>query len=121
LLHDNDLTRSLFDEINAHLAEQGLLMRAGTIVDATIIAAPSSTKNESKERDPEMHQAKKGNQWHFGMKAHIGVDAESGLVHTVTGTAANVADVAQAHELLHGEEKAGYADAGYLGVEEREE
>lgn len=85
LLQDNDLTRALFDEINVHLSEQGLLMRAGTIVDATIIAAPSSTKNEGKTRDPEMHQTKKGNQWHFGMKAHIGVDAESGLVHTVVG------------------------------------
>jgi len=86
LLQANDLTRALFDEINAHLGQQGLLMRAGTIVDATIIAAPSSTKNEDKARDPEMHQTKKGNQWHFGMKAHIGVDAESGLVHTVIGT-----------------------------------
>jgi IS5 family transposase len=93
LLQDNDLTRALFDEINAHLSEQGLLMRAGTIVDATIIAAPSSTKNEDKARDPEMHQTKKGKQWHFGMKAHIGVDAQSGLVHTVIGTAANVSDV----------------------------
>ena len=82
----NDLTKALFDEINAHLAEQSLLMRSGTIVDATIIAAPSSTKNATGERDPDMHQAKKGNQWHFGMKAHIGVDAESGLVHTVIGT-----------------------------------
>jgi IS5 family transposase len=84
-LQENNLTRSRFDEINAHLGEQGLLMRAGTIVDATIIAAPSSTKNEDKARDPEMHQTKKGNQWHFGMKAHIGVDAESGLVHWVIG------------------------------------
>jgi IS5 family transposase len=83
LLQANELTRALFDEINAHLAEQGLLMRAGTIVDATIIAAPSSTKNEGKARDPEMHQTKKGNAWHFGMKADIGVDAESGLVHSV--------------------------------------
>ena len=93
LLLANDLTKALFDEINAHLAEQGLLMRAGTIVDASIIAAPSSTKNESNVRDPEMHQARKGNQWHFGMKAHIGVDAESGLVHTVVATAVNVNDV----------------------------
>ena len=93
LLQDNDLTRALFDEINAHLAQQGLLMRSGTIVDATIIAAPSSTKNADKARDPDMHQAKKGNEWHFGMKAHIGVDAESGLVHSVIGTAANVSDI----------------------------
>jgi IS5 family transposase len=121
LLQANDLTRALFDEINAHLAEQGLLMRAGTIVDATIIAAPSSTKNEGKARDPEMHQAKKGNQWHFGMKAHIGVDAQSGLVHTVIATAANVNDVTQAGALLHGDETAAFGDAGYRGVDKRQE
>ncbi len=120
-LQENNLTRSLFDEINAHLGEQGLLMRAGTIVDATIIAAPSSTKNEDKARDPEMHQTKKGNQWHFGMKAHIGVDAESGLVHSVIGTAANVNDVTQAGALLHGEEGDAFGDAGYRGVDKREE
>ena len=120
-LQENNLTRSLFDEINAHLGEQGLLMRAGTIVDATIIAAPSSTKNEDKARDPEMHQTKKGNQWHFGMKAHIGVDAESGLVHSVIGTAANVNDVTQAGALLHGEEADAFGDAGYRGVDKREE
>ena len=96
-------------------------MKEGTIVDATIIAAPSSTKNARKARDPEMHQTKKGNQWHFGMKAHIGADAQSGLVHTVTGTAANVADIAQIHELLHGKERQVHDDAGYLGVEKREE
>jgi len=121
LLEACDLTRAIFGEVGAMLGERKLLMKEGTIVDATIIAAPSSTKNAQKERDPEMHQTKKGNQWHFGMKAHIGVDAQSGLVHSVTGTAANVADIAQAHELLHGEEKAGYADAGYLGVEKRAE
>jgi IS5 family transposase len=121
LLQDNDLTRALFDEINAHLAQQGLLMRAGTIVDATIIAAPSSTKNEGKSRDPEMHQTKKGKQWHFGMKAHIGVDAESGLVHTVIGTAANVNDVTQAGALLHGDEEDAFGDAGYRGVHKRDE
>jgi IS5 family transposase len=91
------------------------------VVDATLIAAPSSTKNRRGERDPEMHQAKKGNQWHFGMKAHIGVDAETGLVHSVVGTAANVSDVTQAHALLHGGETVVYADAGYQGVERREE
>lgn len=121
LLQANDLTKALFDEINTHLAEQGLLMRSGTIVDATIIAAPSSTKNAKGERDQEMHQAKKGNQWHFGMKAHIGVDAESGLVHTVIGTAANVNDVTQAGALLHGQETAAFGDAGYRGVHKREE
>ena len=121
LLQDNDLTRALFDEINAHLSEQGLLMRAGTIVDATIIAAPSSTKNEGKTRDPEMHQTKKGNQWFFGMKAHIGVDAESGLVHSFVTTAANVGDITQAGALLHGEEELAFGDAGYRGVDKREE
>ena len=121
LLEAHELTRRIFEEVGALLAERKLLMKEGTIVDATIIAAPSSTKNARKERDPEMHQTKKGNQWHFGMKAHIGVDAASGLVHTVTGTAANVADIAQTHELLHGEEKAVYADAGYIGAEKREE
>jgi transposase, IS5 family len=121
LLEAHDLTQKIFAEVGALLSERKLLMKEGTIVDATIIAAPSSTKNVAKERDPEMHQTKKGNQWYFGMKAHLGVDAHSGLVHTVTGTAANVADIAQTHALLHGEEKEVYADAGYLGVEKREE
>ena len=121
LLEKHDLTRKVFETINAHLAAKGLLMREGTIVDATIIAAPPSTKNRDKKRDPEMHQVKKGNEWHFGMKAHIGVDVESGLVHTVAGTAANVSDVTQAHTLLHGEESVVFADAGYQGVEHRPE
>jgi IS5 family transposase len=121
LLEAHDLTQKIFAEVGALLSERKLLMKEGTIVDATIIAAPSSTKNVAKERDPEMHQTKKGNQWYFGMKAHLGVDAHSGLVHTVTGTAANVADIAQTHALLHGEEKEVYADAGYLGVEKRAE
>jgi IS5 family transposase len=121
LLEAYDLTQRLFAEVGALLEERKLLMKEGTIVDATIIAAPSSTKNARKERDPEMHQTKKGNQWYYGMKAHIGVDAKSGLVHSVSGTAANVADIAQTHVLLHGQEKEVYADAGYLGVEKREE
>jgi transposase, IS5 family len=121
LLEAHDLTARIFAEVGALLSERKLLMKEGTIVDATIIAAPSSTKNAAKERDPEMHQTKKGNQWHFGMKAHIGADAQSGLVHTVSGTAANVADIAQTHALLHGEEKNVHADAGYQGVEKREE
>lgn len=120
-LERHDLPRQLFAEINALLAEQGRFLREGTIVDATILAAPPSTKNKGKERDPEMHQTKKGNAWHFGMKAHVGVDLDSGLVHTVVGTAANVADVAQAHALLHGQEKAALGDAGYQGVEKRSE
>ena len=121
LLEAGELTKKMFEEINAHLHQQGLLMRAGTIVDATIIAAPSSTKNNSGERDPEMHQAKKGNQWHFGMKAHIAVDAESGIVHSVVSTAANVNDVTQAGTLLHGQETDAFGDAGYRGVAKREE
>ena len=121
LLEEKNLTAAIFETINAHLAQRGLLMRQGTIVDATIIAAPSSTKNRTGERDPEMHQTKKGNQWHFGMKAHVGVDAETGLVHTVVGTAANVSDVTQAHALLHGQETDVFADAGYRGVDKREE
>jgi IS5 family transposase len=98
-----------------------LLLREGTVVDATIIAAPCSTKNKKGERDPEMHQTKKGNQWHFGMKAHIGADAESGLVHTLVTTPANTNDVTQAHALLHGEERIALGDAGYQGVETRQE
>ena len=103
------------------LQAKGLMMRTGTAVDATLIAAPSSTKNASGERDPEMHQAKKGNQWYFGMKAHIGVDAHSGLVHTVAGTPANVNDLNMAGALLHGDEEAAFGDAGYQGVHKRPE
>lgn len=121
LLETHELTRVIFDTINTDLAEKGLLLREGTIVDATLIAAPPSVKNREKKRDPAMHQTKKGNQWHFGMKAHIGVDADSGLVHTVVGTAANVNDVTQTHALLHGQEKTVHGDAGYVGVEKRAE
>ena len=129
LLETRQLTAAIFSAINAHLAEQGLFMRAGTIVDATLIAAPPSTKNREGKRDGEMHQAKKGNQWHpsttlrtgFGMKAHIGVDANSGLVHTMVGTAANVSDITQAQALLHGDETDVFGDAGYQGIEKREE
>ena len=101
------------------LGEQGLLLRQGSAVDATLIAAPSSTKNKDGKRDPEMHSSKKGNQWHFGMKAHIGVDTDSGLVHTVRGTAGHVADVTEGNSLLHGEETVVYADAGYQGADKR--
>jgi transposase, IS5 family len=121
LLETHGLTKRIFETINGHLAQKGLMMREGTIVDATIIAAPPSTKNRDKARDPEMHQAKKGNAWHFGMKAHIGVDLESGLVHTLVGTAAHVSDVTQAHALLHGDETDALGDSGYQGVEKREE
>jgi IS5 family transposase len=119
LLEASDLAEDIFKQVNAHLARKGLLLKRGSIVDATIIAAPSSTKNESGERDPEMHQTKKGNQWHFGMKAHIAVDAESGLVHTVTTTAANEADVEQVADLLHGKEEQVWADSGYRGAQAR--
>ena len=120
-LERHELTKVLFAEVGAMLEERGLLMRQGTIVDATIIAAPPSTKNKQKSRDPEMHQAKKGNQWHFGMKAHIGVDVASGLVHTMVGTAANEADINQTASLLHGQEEAVFADAGYTGADKRPE
>ena len=102
LLEQHGLGRGLFEEINAHLESQGLRLREGTIVDASIIEAPSSIKNRARARDPEMHQTKKGNQWHFGMKLHIGVDSETGVVHSVTTTAANAHDVTEAHRLLHG-------------------
>ena len=121
LLEKHELAPQVLGTINAGLAQHGLMLRTGTVVDATIIAAPSSTKNKTGERDPEMHQTKKGKQWHFGMKAHIGVDAESGLVHTVIGTAANVNDVTQAGALLHGQETAAFGDAGYRGVDKRPE
>lgn len=121
LLEDNKLTERIFAAINTLLAVKGLILKEGTVVDATIIAAPSSTKNQSGGRDPEMHQARKGNQWHFGMKAHIGVDVESGITHTLVTTPANTHDVTQAHALLHGNEKVVFGDAGYQGVEKREE
>ena len=120
-LEQHELTKALFDEVAVMLEKRCLLMRQGTIVDATIIAAPPSTKNKQKARDPEMHQTKKGNQWHFGMKAHIGVDVASGVVHTVTGTAANEADINQTAALLHGREEAVFADAGYTGANKRPE
>lgn len=121
LLEEHELAERILQTVNARLSERGLLLKAGTAVDATLIAAPSSTKNKTGERDPEMHQTKKGNQWYFGMKAHIGVDADSGLVHSVVGTAANVNDVTQAHALVHGEESDVFVDAGYQGVEKRED
>jgi len=119
LLEAHDLPQALLVEVNAMLIEGGLLMSKGTLVDATLIAAPSSTKNQAHARDPEMHQAKKGNQWYFGLKAHIGVDQESGLVHTVITTAANVSDISQTPALLHGQEEEVWLDAGYVGVEKR--
>jgi IS5 family transposase len=119
LLEANDLADDILKAVNAHLARKGLLLKRGSIVDATIIAAPSSTKNAEGERDPEMHQTKKGEQWYFGMKAHIGVDADSGLVHTVTTTPANESDVEQVADLLHGKEKNVWGDSGYRGAQSR--
>lgn len=121
LLEEHNLGSVLLKEINRHLGRNGLKMRTGTMVDATIIEAPTSTKNAEGERDPEMHQTKKGNEWHFGMKVHIGVDDESGVVHSLHGTAANAADVTQAAELLHGREEWVWGDAGYRGIEKRPE
>ncbi|MEY2932845.1 MAG: hypothetical protein RL033_3594 [Pseudomonadota bacterium] len=119
LLEKHKLAERMLVTVNELLRGKGLLLKAGTVVDATLIAAPSSTKNASGERDPEMHQSKKGNQWYFGMKAHIGVDAESGLVHTVRATSGNVNDVLEANALLHGEETDVFADAGYQGAHKR--
>ena len=117
----HELGKGLLDEINIHLESRGLRIKEGTIVDASIIEAPSSTKNRSGERDPEMHQTKKGNEWHFGMKVHIGVDSDTGLVHSLSTTAANAHDVTEAHNLLHGGETVVWCDAGYQGVHKREE
>ena len=119
LLEEHKLPPEMLKVVNELLTAKGLLLRAGTVVDATLIAAPSSTKNASGGRDPAMHQSKKGNQWHFGMKAHIGVDAESGLVHTVRGTSGNVNDVVEANTLLHGQETEAFGDAGYQGAHKR--
>src|SRR4051794_21027886 len=120
-LERHDVTKELFDEVGAVPGERGLLMRQGTIVDATIIAAPPSTKNKQKARDLEMHQTRKGNQWYFGMKAHIGVDVASGRVHTVKGTAANEADITQTAKLLHRQEEDVFSDAAYVGADKRPE
>lgn len=121
LLVEHELTRKLFDEIGAELCEHGLMMKEGTLVDATIFEAPPSTKNVERSWDPEMYQAKKGNDWHIGVKAHVGVDADSGLVHSAVTTAANESDVSQAYVLLHGHEREAFGDAGYTGVDKREE
>ncbi len=121
LLEAHDLGAQILEAVNAQLQRQGLLLKTGTVVDATLIAAPSSTKNAKGERDPERHQTQKANPWHFGMKGHIGVDADSGLVHTVVGTRANAHDVTQASALLHGEESDVFADSGDRGVHKREE
>ncbi len=118
LIEEYELAPEMLSCVNRHLSRKGLMVKRGTMVDATIIEAPTSTKNASGERDPEMCQTKKGNEWHFGMKAHIGADVDSGLVHTVVTTPANEADVAQIAELLHGKETVVHGDAGYLGADE---
>jgi transposase, IS5 family len=119
-LEAHKVAAQMLAEVNAVLKERGLLLKEGSAVDATLIPAPSSTKNKAKARDPEMHSSQKGKQWYFGMKAHIGVDADSGLVHTVRCTSGNVHDITQANRLLHGQESDVYADAGYQGVDKRE-
>ncbi|MCC5088413.1 IS5 family transposase [Xanthomonas campestris] len=121
LLETHGLAARMLEAVNAHLARKGQSLRSGTIVDATLIAAPSSTKNADHARDPEMHQTRKGNQWYFGMKAHICVDEFSGLVHHVHCTAANVADVTVTHTLLHGNEDSVFGDSGYTGADKRDE
>ena len=118
-LEKNKLAEQILLTVNELLTQRGLLLKVGTAVDATLIPAPCSTKNKDKARDPDMHSSKKGNQWHFGMKAHIGVDADSGLVHTVRGTSGHVGDVTEGNTLLHGEETVAFGDAGYQGIEKR--
>lgn len=121
LLVKNGLQEKLFAQVVQLLMARGLILKKGTIVDSTLIESPSSTKNKDKQRDPQAHQVKKGNTWHFGYKAHIGADKDSGLVHTVKVTAANVNDVTMTSQLLTGEENAVYGDSGYLGADKREE
>ena len=118
-LEEHKLAEQMLATVNALLVSKGLLLKVGTAVDATLIAAPTSTKNKGKARYPEMHSSKKGSQRYFGMKAHIGVDADSGLVHTVKGTAGHVHDITEGHSLLHGQEQVVFADAGYQGVDKR--
>ena len=118
-LEKHKLADAILATVNDLLGTQDLLLKEGSAVVTTLIAAPSSTKNKDGKRDPEMHSSKKGNQWCFGMKAHIAVDADSGLVHAVRGTAGHVADVTEGNSLLHGEETVVYADAGYQGADKR--
>jgi IS5 family transposase len=121
LLEKHQLGKAIFEIINDHLAKAGCMFKEGTIVDATIIAAPTSTKNSDGERDPEMHQTKKGNQWYFGMKMHAGVDDTLGLIHSIETTAANEHDITAADKVMHGEEQRFWGDAGYQGIQKRDE
>jgi IS5 family transposase len=118
-LEEHKLAEQILASVNELLSQRGLLLKTGTVVDATLIAAPTSTKNKDQARDPDMHSSKKGNQWYFGMKAHIGADAESGLVHTVRGTSGHVSDIAEGNTLLHGQEAIAFGDAGYQGIDKR--
>jgi len=117
LLEKNKLGKEIFDVVKAHLKQRGMAMKQGTIIDATLISAPSSIKYKTGERDPEMHQTKKGNQWYFGKKVHIFVEKDSGLIHSMETTLANVHEISRAVQLLHGEEEVVYGDAGYQGIE----
>ena len=121
LLVKNELQEKLFSQVVEQLTAKGLILKKGTIVDSTIIAAPTSTKNKERKRDSDAHQTRKGNMWYFGYKAHIGFDKDSGLAHTVKATTANVHDVTMMSELLTGEEEVVYGDSGYLGAVKREE
>lgn len=121
LLQKHKLGEKLFEAQNQIFEEEGWIMRGGSIIDATIIAAPSSTKNAAGERDPQMHQTKKGNQWYFGMKGHIGVDAGTGYVHTVTATPANTHDLDEAANLVRDDDEVVYTDSGYRGAHKRPE
>ena len=121
ILERNRIQEKIFKQVVEILTKKGLMLKRGTIVDSTLIAAPASTKNKEKKRDPEAHSTKKGTQWHFGYKAHIGVDKDTGLVHTVKGTAANVHDVTMTSQLMHGEEDELYGDSGYIGTDKRED
>ena len=121
LLEKHELGKVLFDDIRSGLDQAGLIMHGGSVVDATLISAPSSTKKQNGERGPEMHSTKKGGQWYFGMKVHAGVDAGSGYLHTITGTSANVHDVTQTHALIQDDDEIAYGDSGYMGVEKRKE
>ena len=120
LLEENRIAEQILETVNQSLREKGVMLKEGTILDATIINAPSSTKNKKGERDPEMHSVAKGNQWFFGMRCHIGVDAASGLVHSVVSTAANVHELNTAADRVHGEERVIYGDSGHIGIEKRE-
>lgn len=121
LIEENNLGETIFKNVKSLLDEAGLIMHGGTIVDATIIEAPSSTKNKTGKRDPEMHQVMKGHEWHFGMKIHAGVDAGSGIVHTITATPGNVHDIVETHKLIRDDDEVVYGDSGYTGIEKREE